>query len=458
MSILLTHAYYIREDELEQRIMKPYAPLGILYISGYLNHKGIENKVFDSTFSSKKEQLEYIQQEQPKVIAIYTNLVTKVNVIELVTKLKTESIYGFPKIIIGGPDVTYNIENYLSNGADYLVIGEGEETTKELYEAIISNTDCNTVNGIAYQKEGEVVKTAGRVKMKELIDLPLPNREGIAIDKYLNTWKEYHGKSSMTVSTQRGCPYTCKWCSTAVYGQSYRRRPASSVVDELEMLQSRYNPDTIWFVDDVFTVSHKWVKEFHKEITSRGLKIQFECITRAERLNDEVLQLLKESGCFRIWIGAESGSQKIVEAMDRRVDVKVVRDIIVKTNALGIETGTFIMLGYPGETEEDVKETIHHLKVSNPTHYTITIAYPIKGTDLYTEVESQITSELEWSTSTDRQIEFDRTYRRSYYDYAVKYVVNEVEQARQKRLAKKLKLKLKSIAAQVIMKYYKTIS
>ena len=135
----------------------------------------------------------------------------------------------------------------------------------------------------------------------------------INIQKYLDTWKTNHGKSSMTISTQRGCPYTCKWCSTAVYGQSYRRRPAHLVVEEMKMLKEKYNPDAIWFVDDVFTVSHKWLTEFHSEITKKNAIIPFECITRAERLNDEILQLLKEIGCFRIWIGAESGSQKIID-------------------------------------------------------------------------------------------------------------------------------------------------
>ncbi len=457
MSIVLTHAYYLFEDPIEAKIMKPYAPLGLLYISSYLNENHIENYLFDATFSNPQEQLEFIANKKPSTVAIYTNLMTKINVIKLVKILNSDAQYGFPKIILGGPDVSYNIENYLNTGAHYIIIGEGEETTKELYQAITQNTAVSEITGIAYLEDGTLIKTPPRVKMKDLSNLPLPNRDGIAIDKYLKVWKENHGKSSMTVSTQRGCPYTCKWCSTAVYGQSYRRRPAKLVVEELALLQKEYQPDSIWFVDDVFTVSHKWIKDFHKETISQGVKIPFECITRAERLNDEILQLLKEAGCYRIWIGAESGSQKIIDAMDRRVDVNVVKDAIIKTNSMGIETGTFIMLGYPGEDEKDIKETINYLKKANPTHFTITIAYPIKGTSLYTEIEKDITVQPNWETSTDRQIDFKRTYSRKYYDYAVRKVVNEVNyhkevlKGKDKDNLKALKMKTKSLLATGLM-------
>ncbi len=458
MSIVLTHAYYLFEDDKEQKIMKPYAPLGILYISGYLKKHNIINDVFDATFYSYKEQLKFIEEKQPKAVAIYTNLMTKLNVVTLVKELSTNSVFGFPKIILGGPDVTYNLKSYLNLGADFLIIGEGEETTLELYTAIINNTSFENVAGIAYLKENKVVKTAPRIKMKDLADLPLPNRAAIPVDKYLKTWKDFHGKSSMTVSTQRGCPYTCKWCSTAVYGQSYRRRPANLVAQELIYLKETYNPDTVWFVDDVFTVSHKWIKDFHKEVIAQNAIIPFECITRAERLTDEVLQLLKEAGCYRIWIGAESGSQKIIDAMDRRVDVDVVKIAIQKTNKLGIETGTFIMVGYPGEDETDIRETVQYLKDANPTHFTITVAYPIKGTSLYNEIEDKITVKPDWNSSTDRDIDFKRTYSKKYYNYALKYVINDVNASKQQKQGNyfnAFKMKTKSLVSQTIMKYYK---
>jgi anaerobic magnesium-protoporphyrin IX monomethyl ester cyclase len=457
MSILLTHAYYLSDDPKEQKIMKPYPPLGLLYVSAYLLTKNVANDVFDSTFSSQKEQLDFILGKKPKVVAIYTNLMTKIEVVKLIKILKTER-FGFPKIILGGPDVTYNLENYLKTGADFLVIGEGEETTFELYQVIMNNADVSVVNGIAYLKDNSVIETPARTKFRELDELPLPNRDAIPNHKYLETWKSNHGESSMTISTQRGCPYTCKWCSTAVYGQSYRRRPAHLVAREMKMLKEKYNPDAIWFVDDVFTISHKWLVAFHEEVVKQNAQIRFECITRAERLNDEILKLLKEAGCFRIWIGAESGSQKVIDLMDRRVDVNHVRKMIQDTNALGIETGTFIMVGYPGEEERDISETIQYLKEANPTHYTITIAYPIKGTSLYTEIEKNITVQPDWETATDRQIDFERIYSRKYYDYAVSKVVNEVEFHKELLKGNKfkaIKRKTKSLLAGALMAIHK---
>ncbi len=461
MSIVLTHGYYLSQDPKELKIMKPYPPLGLLYISSYLSNQGIENSVFDTTFFSKEEQLDYLQNEKPDVVAIYSNLMTKVEVIKLIKILLSDAKYGFPKIILGGPDITFNLENYLNAGAQYLIIGEGEETMTELYVAITKKQPITDVAGIAYLESGAVKKTAPRIKIKDLSNLPLPNREGIPMERYLQTWKQNHGQSSMTVSTQRGCPYTCKWCSTAVYGQSYRRRPADLVAAELKMLKASYNPDTVWFVDDVFTVSHKWLTAFHEEVIKQDAIIPFECITRAERLNDEILRLLKEAGCYRIWIGAESGSQKIIDAMDRRVKVEVVQDAINKANDLDIETGTFIMLGYPGEDENDIDQTIDHLIKSNPTHFTITVAYPIKGTSLYNEIEQKITSKKDWETSTDREIEFKRKYPRKFYDYAVRKVVNEVNYHREllkgneKSIKQIMVLKSKSILAGGLMKVSK---
>lgn len=357
MKVLLTHGYFIAEDEKEQEIMRPYPPLGLLYISGFLNQQGIQNSVFDSTFSDKESLFKQIEAGKPDVLAIYANLMTKVNVLEITKTCKRLS----PKttIVLGGPDVTYNIENYLKHGADFIVIGEGENTMFELVEFLSESSENlpHDVSGLAFiDRNGVLVKTSPRVKMKEIDALPIPNRDAIDIHKYIDTWKTHHGESALSVSTQRGCPYTCKWCSTAVYGQSYRRRSPEKVVAELKEIQEKYAPDTIWFVDDVFTVSHKWLGEFVDALEEAKVKVKFECISRADRMNKEVIALLKRAGCFRVWIGAESGSQKIIDAMDRRVSVDQVREMIIEARKQGVETGTFIMLGYPGKPRRTLRK------------------------------------------------------------------------------------------------------
>jgi radical SAM superfamily enzyme YgiQ (UPF0313 family) len=460
MKIVFTHGYFIAEDAKEQAIMRPYVPLGILYISAWLEQHGYDNEVFDSTFSSFEAQKAFILEQKPKVLALYTNLMTKLNVLRTIQFVKSEPELVHTKIILGGPEVRNHVTNFLKHGADYIVLGEGEETTLELVKFLDSKVDLSLeqIAGIAYQVNGEVKMNAEREKLKDLDTLPIPNRKKVNMQLYFDAWKQKHGTNAISINTMRGCPYSCKWCSRAVYGQSYRRRSPAHVVDEIQQIQENYQVDTIWFVDDVFTVSHKWLKGFREELEKRNVQIKYECITRADRMNEEVIEELKASGCFRVWIGAESGSQKIIDLMDRRVDVMQVRNMIKQSQEKGIQAGTFIMLGYPGETEQDIEETVLHLKESNPDIFTITVAYPIKGTPLYTEVENQFIQDLPWETSTDRDIDFKRTYSRSYYNYAVSYVVNEVnafKAGKQGNWKGFTKHKLKSTLAKTAMLFNK---
>lgn len=406
--------------------MKPYVPLGILSISSYLEKHGFENDVFDSTFSSFNELCQHLTANQPDVIAVYTNLMTRINVIRIIKFIRSTQELSNSKIILGGPEVRQHAQPLLRCGADIVVIGEGEETMLELCAALSNNFSIDNIKGIHWKNGNEIVVNEERELIKDIDSLPFPNRKKVNLQKYFDAWKGAHGESSVSVSTMRGCPYTCKWCSRAVYGMSYRRRSPSLVADEIEWLQKNYTFDSIWFVDDVFTINPKWMREFASVIAKRKLHVRYEIISRADRLNEEMLVLLMGTGCFRIWIGAESGSQKIIDAMDRRVDVKKVREMIRRTRELGMEAGTFIMLGYPGETEEDIQETVNHLIESNPHHFTITLAYPIRGTELFEETRNDFTYVGEWETSNDRDIDFRRTYPRKYYDYAIRYVVNKV--------------------------------
>lgn len=452
MKVVLTHGYFINEDAKEQEIMRPYIPLGILYISAWLQKHQYDNEIFDATFQSFEKQKAFLLAQNPNIIGVYTNLMTKLNVLRLIQFVKSEASLSHTKIVLGGPEVRNHVKNFLTHGTDYIVLGEGEETMLELVQFLDGKTNktIEEIEGVSFLNEmGEVVQNKERAKLKELTDLPFPNRSKVNLQLYFDAWKQKHGTSAISINTMRGCPYSCKWCSRAVYGQSYRRRSAKNVVDEIEWIQNTYDVDSIWFVDDVFTVSHKWLKEFKEELQSRNISMPYECITRADRMNEAVILDLKASGCFRVWIGAESGSQKVIDLMDRRVDVNQVRNMIQLSQAHGIQAGTFIMVGYPGETEADIFETVNHLKVSNPDIFTITVAYPIKGTPLYQEVEDRFIEDLPWETSTDRDIDFKRMYSRRYYNHAVSMIVHEVNAFKAQQKGDTLtmyKLKLKALA------------
>ncbi len=455
--IVLTHGYFLQEDEKEKAIMKPYPPLGILYLSAYMEEKMIEHDVFDTTFSSREIFNNYLLEKKPSILAIYINLMTKINVVKTIQFIRSQPTLQHTQIILGGPDVRYNKENLLHNGANFLIIGEGEETFYELVTALYTNQHYQGIPGISFKMDdGTIIINPERGLRKNLDELPFPNRKKIDLNAYLQTWKKHHGFSSVTVSTMRGCPYSCHWCSRGVYGKSYRRRSPQSVVDEMKFIQQQYNPDNIWFVDDVFTVSHKWLEEFTVLMEEQQVKANYECITRADRLNETVIQLLKRSGCFRVWIGAESGSQKIIDLMDRRVDVKVVQQMINAAQRAGIQAGTFIMLGYPTETEQDIKATLQHLKNANPEWFTITITYPIRGTELFEEVEAvSNANEINWAENTDRDIDFKRTYNKRYYHHAVQWIINEMafHQRKNKNMGWMVssKTKIKAIRARLGM-------
>ena len=449
MRILLTHGYFLALDEREQQIMRPYLPLGLLYISAWLNKHNVAHDVLDTTFMQPDAQWDYINTIKPDVIALYVNLMTRKHIVSIMQRIRSDANLSETCIILGGPEVRNHAEQFLHYGANYLVVGEGEESFLELIQHLQNHQPTHHLKGIAQlDASGNVLITGEREKMRNLDDLPIPNRGAVDLQHYLDVWKKHHGKNAISVSTMRGCPYTCTWCSRAVYGQSYRRRSPEKVIEELLDIRTRYAPDTIWFVDDVFTISHKWLSTFADLMEKHQVGIPFECITRADRMSEEVIRLLHRAGCFRVWIGAESGSQRIIDAMDRRVEVEQVQEMIRLTRAQGIEAGTFIMLGYPGEEEADIHATVQHLIAAQPDYFTITTAYPIKGTALYTAVEPAITQAPDWSISSDRDIQFRRTYPENYYPHAVRYVVHAVQYTKTHKWTHLLKARIALLGMQ----------
>lgn len=424
MDILLTHGYFLQEDEAERRIMKPYPPLGILYISAYLKQRGFNVDVYDTTFQMKQDFKTYIAEHRPAIVGIYVNLMTKINALEQIAFCKSNGC----KVIVGGPDVPEYAEQYIRYGVDVAVIGEGEETMAELLPSMLQNAPLHTIQGIVFRGDNNsIVKTSPRILIKDLDTLPLPDRDAIDMAKYVSTWKTHHGMGSVSLICARGCPFTCTWCSRSVFGESHRRRSVLNVVNEIEMILERYKPDMLWFADDVFTIQHKWFHEFYNEMKRRNIKIPFECISRADRLNEEILQKMAELGSFRIWYGSESGSQRILDAMQRRVTKEEIQAITKTAQKYGIQAGLFVMLGYPGEEISDIEETVEHLKQSNPDIYLTTVAYPIKGTEFYSDSNANIIESTDWAASTDRQLKIKGRYSDRFYWFANRYMVNEVE-------------------------------
>ena len=375
--LLLTHGYFMHEDPKELQIRKPYVPLGILYICSHLRTKGFDVEVFDTTFSSMENLSQRLQWGVPSVLGVYANLMTRKKVVRI---LQIAKEVGW-KTVVGGPEPGAYVSEYLSAGADVVVIGEGERTMEELLPALQDGSDSALlrVNGIAFNdSSGRVRQTAERMQLSNLDAQPWPARDAVDIGRYMRTWRDAHGRSSLSFITARGCPYKCQWCSHQVFGMTHRRRKPAAVVDEVEWILAEYQPDMMWIADDVFTIHHGWLRAYAGEMRRRCLSVPFECISRADRLNDEALDLLSELGCYRLWIGSESGSQRILDAMQRGVTAGQVQSAIAKCRQRGIQSGMFLMWGYEGEEIEDIEATIEHVRRSNPDVFLTTVSYPIK--------------------------------------------------------------------------------
>ena len=430
--LLLTHGYFLYEDPKELQIMKPYVPLGILYICSHLRNKGFGVEVFDSTFSTMADLLRHLESESPSVLGVYANLMTRKNVVQI---LRTARQSGW-KTVVGGPEPGAYVHEYLDAGADVVVLGEGENTMEDLLPALreASDSALRKVQGIAFRGEdGHIEQTAQRAQIEDLDAQPWPARDAVDIDRYVQTWREAHGKGSLSFITARGCPYRCRWCSHQVFGMTHRRREPHAVVEEVEWLLSAYHPDMVWIADDVFTIHHGWLREYAAAMRGRDLRVPFECISRADRLNAEVADILAELGCFRLWIGSESGSQRILDAMERGVKVEQVQSAISLCKARGIQTGMFLMWGYEGEEISDVEATIEHVKRSDPDIFFTTVAYPIKGTPYFERVANSIVQLKPCSETSDRELRLTGQRSLKFYEYADRLLRDEVQLARLQR-------------------------
>jgi anaerobic magnesium-protoporphyrin IX monomethyl ester cyclase len=431
MDVLLTHGYFLAEDPHERAVMKPYPPLGILYISAYLKARGFDVAVFDTTFRRWEDFAAYVRQTRPPVVGIYCNLLTRPTVLRMIRLCKEAGSI----VVLGGPEPANYAEAYLRRGADVVVVGEGEATMEELLPRLLRQgpTDLRSVRGIVYREDdGSVIRTEPRPLLPDLDALPFPDRAAIDIPAYIRVWREHHGMGSVSLITARGCPYTCTWCSHAVFGYSHRRRSPQNVADELEMIVQTYRPDMVWYADDVFTIHTGWVFRYAEELRRRGLRVPFETISREDRLDEDVIRTLAEMGCFRLWVGVESGSQRVLDAMDRRVHAERARWVIRLLRQYGIETGVFIMLGYEGETLADIRATVEFLKEADPDVFLTTVAYPIKGTPYYDLVADRIIARKPWDEGSDRDLTVAGRHSRRFYEFAIRWMVGEVQWHRQR--------------------------
>jgi anaerobic magnesium-protoporphyrin IX monomethyl ester cyclase len=423
MKILLAHGYYLANDLNERKFMKPYPPLGLLYISSALKKAGHTVQVFDSTFRSPADYRNELAGFEPELVGLYANIITREAVLEM---LGVTRELGYPAIV-GGPDPTGDGDAYLQAGILAVVRGEGEQTATELVGHLERNgmdSDSSAIPGLFLLRNGSTVDTGARERVSTLDELDHPDRGAIDLNQYLEAWRNHHGYSSVNLITTRGCPYHCTWCSREIFGNGVRQRSTENVLEELEMITAEYQPEQIWFSDDVLTLNKKWTLELTSEMKKRGLTTRFECLSRVDRVDAEILQGLKDAGCFRVWYGAESGSEKMVKAMGKGFTVEQVKESVALTMKTGIEVGLFILIGYPGETVFDLLKTMGMIRELKPDYCGGSVAFPIKGTPFYDDVRHLLSEDYAWSRRNENRLSFRGRYPRLFYWFAVRLLHN----------------------------------
>lgn len=424
MKIVLCHTYFLEEDEHEKQVMKPYPPLGLLYLSAYLKHHDVDVEVYDTTFSSYPALINYLKEKKPDVLGIHCNLLTKYNVMKLISFCRKNDIVS----ILGGPDASTQIEEFLTYGADIIISGEGEEPLLSVLNRLKSacKYELEGIPNVSFKnREGKIVQNPLRTSKRSLNEYPFPDRSAIDMEQYLDTWERHHRQRSISLVTARGCAFTCKWCSHSVYGWTHRRRSPENVLGEIKQILDEYHPTHLWYADDVFTVNKYWIQKFHQLMTGENIYLPFECIARADRLDEELVVLLKDLGCYRIWFGAESGSQRILDAMSRGVTRAQIRNATRWCQKHEIEAGIFVMFGYPGEEISDVYETIEFISRLQPDQYLTTVAYPLRGTVMYEEIKNEIIYHNGWESHLQRELDIEDRFIGSLYGFAIKKLASD---------------------------------
>ena len=421
--LLLGQAYYLRFDPKLFQAQQPYAPLGTLYAASYLRQRGHSVALFDAMLAeSVAEWGSAIERERPRIAAIYEdsfNYLSKMCLLrmrEAALDMIDQAVRARVPIVVSGSDATDHAELYLRRGAAAVILGEGEITIADLADRLLMHGSIEDVPGIAYLDDACAVRrTSSRPFIKSLDELPFPAWDLVDTARYREIWQARHGYYSMNIATTRGCPYHCNWCAKPIYGQRYATRSPKAVVDEIAWLKDRFAPDHLWIVDDVFGLKPGWVEEFAALVNEKNARVPFRCLMRADQVTADVAKALASAGCRRLWMGAESGSQKVLDAMEKGLRVDDIRNANRLLKAEGIEVGVFLQFGYPGETWADIEATLQLAREIKPADIGVSVSYPLPGTQFYERVRQELGIKQNWFDSSDLSTMYKATYAPEVY-------------------------------------------
>ena len=417
--ILLGQSYYLRFDPKLWEAMQPYPPLGTMYAASWLRQHRYEVALFDAMLAESEDEWAIaLDQHKPQYAIIYEdnfNYLSKMCLLRMrdaAFKMTQMAKARGCTVILCGADATDHFAEYLAQGADYCLLGEGEETLIELLDQLSARKDAASLPGVASRN---TLHASRRPDIAELDKLPFPAWDLIDVPKYKKIWMEHHGYFSMNVVTTRGCPYHCNWCAKPIWGQRYNSRSPENVAAEMKWIKETYAPDHIWFADDILGLKPKWIGEFADLLHEANAVIPFKCLQRADLVNEKTTAALARAGCKTVWLGAESGSQKILDAMDKGDKIQDIYRAAKLLHENGIEVGFFLQFGYPGEMWEDVQKTLRMVRECAPDDIGISVSYPLPGTKFFERVKLELGEKQNWIDSQDLAMLYRGPFPTEFY-------------------------------------------
>ena len=428
--VLLAHAYYLAHDAKQWRKMKPYPPLATLLAAAVLRARGFDVVFFDAMLAAdEREFARALDVSGARIVGILednfnflTKMCTTRNREAALAMVSAARARGC-RVAVNGADATDHAAAYLTAGADAVIIGEPEHAMAELADlwAADSSAPPDAVRGLALDGgtglDGApaVRRTPTRPFLEDLDALPLPAWDLVDSAAYRTAWTRAHGRLSWNVVTTRGCPFHCNWCAKPLWGTRYAQRSPGNVADEVRLLADTVRPDHLWFADDIFGLSPRWTESFAEALAERRVSIPFTMQSRVDLMTPSAVAALAAAGAEEVWMGVESGSQRILDAMDKGTRIGQVRTATRLLRSHGIRVAWFLQLGYTGETWADLLATRDLLRSERPDDVGVSVAYPLPGTLFHERVKEQLGARTNWSDSDELAMMFHGTYTSAFY-------------------------------------------
>ena len=428
LSILVCHSYFLRFDQKQQERAKPYPPLATLQVAAQLRQAGHRVSFFDAMLADgTAEYGRLLQDINPHLVLFYEdnfNFLSKMclgKMRDACCEMVASARRAGARVVASGSDATDAPEPYLQAGADVVLLGEGLETLAALVKRLDTHTTqavaplVEGLAGVATLKNGAVTTTREAAQPRSYQHMPPPAWDLVNIEHYRSIWQGAHKYFSLNMAASKGCSFRCAWCAKPIWGNQYLQRTAAEVAAEMTHLKRTHAPDHVWFADDIFGFRVDWVAQFADAIQASGGSIPFTIQTRADLISERMAKALKEAGCKEAWIGAESGSQRILDAMNKGTTVAEILTARTRLKAVGIRVGFFIQLGYLGEELIDVLATRKLIDSARPDDVGVSVSYPLPGTKFHELVKEQLHGKTHWQESDDLDMMFQGTYNSEFY-------------------------------------------